>query len=347
MISQQEAAVTQLDAQRPNIISMLQRGRELAKDPHAPVFVSEQVANLETGWNKAYNMTLEKLNKLKATQKVWQNYKDQKKEIVELLERAERELKQVKGKHSRAKDIANELRDKQELSKALRIATEELLKKLRELCQTLCTMTAPERKPLLQKEVTEVERRLQVTLETVQDRVVFLEQLNGRWTRFNSDLGELRDWTRHNAPAMVHALQSAELGPQERLASTQLLQRQIDQKAELLDVLDGQAQELVQEDEANLEAQQLRGEINSLKESLRSLKFSAEAAEHAMESSVACYEKHAAVAGIIKPWLEKAQLRTAAGIPKPINLQDAEDQLQQAKMFQKECAQYHSHLQGN
>lgn len=65
MIIQQEAAITQLDAQRPNIISMLQRGKELSKDPQAPQFVNEQVAQLETGWNKAYNTTLEKLNKLK------------------------------------------------------------------------------------------------------------------------------------------------------------------------------------------------------------------------------------------------------------------------------------------
>lgn len=66
MITQQEAAVSNLDNQRSNIISMLQRGRELAKDPHAPTFVSEQVADLETKWNKAYNTTLEKLNKLKS-----------------------------------------------------------------------------------------------------------------------------------------------------------------------------------------------------------------------------------------------------------------------------------------
>lgn len=65
MISQQEAAVSNLDNQRVNIISMLQRGRELAKIPQAPEFIKEQVANLETKWNVAYNSTLEKLNKLK------------------------------------------------------------------------------------------------------------------------------------------------------------------------------------------------------------------------------------------------------------------------------------------
>lgn len=89
-----------------------------------------------------------------ATQKVWKNYKDQKKEILELLERAERELMNVKGKPSRPKDILEELKEKQELSRSLRLATEELLKKLRELCALLTSMTAPERKPILQKEVS-------------------------------------------------------------------------------------------------------------------------------------------------------------------------------------------------
>lgn len=66
LLVQQQAAVAQLDAQRPNIVSMLQRGRDLARDPHAPPFVQEHVAVLEEGWNSAYNTTLEKLNKLKS-----------------------------------------------------------------------------------------------------------------------------------------------------------------------------------------------------------------------------------------------------------------------------------------
>lgn len=87
------------------------------------------------------------------TQKVWHNYKGQKKEISELLERAEQELKQMQGKPA-SRDVVRELKEKQELSKALRQATEELLKRLRELCLSLTAVTAPERKPLLQKEVS-------------------------------------------------------------------------------------------------------------------------------------------------------------------------------------------------
>ena len=87
------------------------------------------------------------------TQKIWQNYQSQKSEIVELLERAERELRKVSGQPCKAKDVASELKDKQELSKALRLATEELLRRLRDLCAALQAATAPERRPILEKEV--------------------------------------------------------------------------------------------------------------------------------------------------------------------------------------------------
>lgn len=65
LLKQQETAVAQLDAQRGNIVSMLQRGKELSKDAAAPEFVKQQVKSLENEWNQAYSQTLEKLNTLR------------------------------------------------------------------------------------------------------------------------------------------------------------------------------------------------------------------------------------------------------------------------------------------
>lgn len=64
----------------------------------------------------------------------------------------------MRGKPGTSRDTVNELRERQELNKALRIATEELLKRLKELCESLSAVTAPERKPLLQKEVSSILR---------------------------------------------------------------------------------------------------------------------------------------------------------------------------------------------
>lgn len=94
-------------------------------------------------------------------------------------------------------------------------------------------------------QVTEVERRLETTLETVQERVVFLELLHGQWSQFNADLSALKEWTRQTAPAMVRALQSDQVGPQERLARAQALQVALCEKAQVLKALDDQAHDLV------------------------------------------------------------------------------------------------------
>jgi len=71
-----------------------------------------------------------------------------------LLEQAEAELKKVAPVAYDSQKVAADLQAKQDMSIALRKATEEMLRKLRDLCSTLTTMTAPERKPLLQKEVS-------------------------------------------------------------------------------------------------------------------------------------------------------------------------------------------------
>lgn len=120
-----------------------------------------------------------------------------------------------------------------------------MLKRLRDLCANLQTATAPERRPLLQKEVIEVERRLETALESVQLRVVFLETLHGQWCQFNNDFDVLKEWTRKTAPDMIYALQSEEISLQDKLSRAQVLHLALSEKAKLLDSLESQAQQLI------------------------------------------------------------------------------------------------------
>lgn len=65
LMKQQEAIVVQLNKQRSNIVSMLQRGRLLAKTSDGPTFVEKDVMELEAEWEKAFTGTMEKLEQLK------------------------------------------------------------------------------------------------------------------------------------------------------------------------------------------------------------------------------------------------------------------------------------------
>ena len=64
-IVEQEAAVRELDAQRANIVSLLQRGRDLQHHASAPAFLAERVHHLEALWSRTNDMVNDKLKKLK------------------------------------------------------------------------------------------------------------------------------------------------------------------------------------------------------------------------------------------------------------------------------------------
>lgn len=91
-----------------------------------------------------------------------------------------------------------------------------------------------------------MEKRLNATLKTVENRVVFLEKLNADWTEFNTELEELRHWTHHNAPLMVQALKIEETEPKERLNKAKVLQRSLVEKMETTKNLEKQCQELTE-----------------------------------------------------------------------------------------------------
>lgn len=70
-----------------------------------------------------------------------------------MLEKAENELKNV-GSGLAPQHIADELRSKQELNRALKEATEQMLRRLRDLASNLSGVAAPDRKPIIIKEVS-------------------------------------------------------------------------------------------------------------------------------------------------------------------------------------------------
>lgn len=85
---------------------------------------------------------------------------------------------------------------------------------------------------------------MQTTLQSVENRVVFLEKLNNDWNKLHADLNDLRQWTIYSAPILVEALQTEETEPRERLNSAKVLQRNLVGKIELTKQLEEKCKEL-------------------------------------------------------------------------------------------------------
>lgn len=339
MIQEQQFSINQLDHQRTHIMSMLQRGKDLSKDVHAPAFVGAEVKNLETGWNEAYTETVDKLKTLRTTQQVWNDFADQKGEILSLLGDAETALRSITPLQTDPKNVSSDLKTKRELNINLQQASRHMIEKLHDLCESLTPMAAPEKKPILEKEVAEVEKRFFNTMEHVKDRVSYLEDYSAKWNSYKTRLSELQNWATNQAPQMIEALKSQDLSPEEKVAKVGLLQAVVSEKMKQLDVLSIDATELAPKEGNIAEAKRLKGDVFKLQEVLSAINRNVENQASAIKEDVANWHKYQAGIQEIKPWIEQSEVKVNTSISKPVTLQDAMQMQQQAKIFENQCEQ--------
>ena len=151
LIVTQESMIQKLEDNRSTILSLLQKGKDLCREPKAPEFLREDVRSLEATWNDCYGAATNSLRKLKDTQNVWQNYKAQKAVMSKLLEDAEAELVKLVPKHSHKK-VQNDLKVNKDMRDNIKRATDDLMGKMMELSETLATVASKEQQEEFAKE---------------------------------------------------------------------------------------------------------------------------------------------------------------------------------------------------
>ncbi|XP_020291842.1 nesprin-1 isoform X3 [Pseudomyrmex gracilis] len=339
-LTNQESRLNQLEQQRANIVSMLQRGKDLLKDQHAPPFVSSEVQQLESNWNDTYGQSMETLKSLKDSQKLWSTYQDQKNEISKLIEQAERELRQMEStSYYDAAQVSSDLQKKQEFNENLRKASDEMMRKLRETHTNLLqTLKPSSKKEILEKEVTETEKKVEHTLKMVREKVVYLQEHSARWNKFQSKLMELRTWTQQAAPQSIADIEDSAASPEEKVRKVENLQREIKEKSSTLNVLEDESRKLVKEDTAP--AERLRHDIEHLRKSIESLNKNAITQREVVTQNLAMWKEYEEGIRKIKPWIEKAESKAAAMGSKPTTLSQAAQMLESARTFQVQCQEH-------
>uniref|UniRef100_A0A1B0C1F9 KASH domain-containing protein n=1 Tax=Glossina palpalis gambiensis TaxID=67801 RepID=A0A1B0C1F9_9MUSC len=346
LIEEQQYAINQLDHQRPHIMSMLQRGRDLSKDVHAPSFVQVEVKNLETGWNQAYTETSEKLHALKGTQAIWNEFADQKSEIVSMLHVAETELRALTPLQTDPKNVSQDLKAKRELNAQLQQASHQLLPKLHTLKAELSPLAATEKRPILEKEVTEVEKMFFNTMEHVKDRVSYLEDYSGKWNNYKARLAELQEWANKIAPKSIEALHSEDLTPEERMVKVNVFKGVLADRMKQLDVLAADASELAPKEGNVAEAKRLKGEISKLQEVLSAISRNVDHQAQAAQEDLLSWQQFQTGLQQLKPIVEECEIKVNTIVPKPLSLEEAVALQQNAEHFETLCLEQIDRLQG-
>lgn len=346
LIEEQQYAINQLDHQRPHIMSMLQRGRDLSKDVHAPSFVKVEVKNLETGWNQAYTQTSDKLQALKGTQAVWNEFADQKADICSMLQVAETELRALTPLQTDPKNVSQDLKAKRELNTQLQQASHQLLPKLHALKAELAPLAAADKRPILEKEVTEVEKMFFNTMEHVKDRVGYLEDYSAKWNNYKARLAELQEWANKVAPKTIETLHSEDLTPEERVMKVNAFKGTLAERMKQLDMLAADASELAPKEGNIAEAKRLKGEITKLQEVLSAINRNVDHQAQTVQEDLVNWQQFQSGIQHLKPIVEECEIKVNTIVPKPMSLEEAVALQQNAKQFESHCLEQLDRLQG-
>lgn len=244
-------------------------------------------------------------------------------------------MKQLVPKHD-PKKLAHDLRVKQEMSIALREATEDMLKRLRTLADSLANVSSPAQSGVLEKEISEIERRMREILDLMEQKVQNLGQLNEKWNNLAGQIEDMKNWMKSAQKQLHQLLNAQDMPPEERLQKARKLQEEIADRMKLLEQLEKEAQELLSsQDEPGAEESPIAEDSNVILHQVDGLKaelvnlhekvaIQSEQSAQVLQSWQQCK----AELDEVQPWLEKIELSVNMGWNRPTTLQEAESDSQ-------------------
>ena len=292
------------------------------------------MTSLEATWNDCFITANASLKKLKETEKVWENYKVQKSVIVKLLDDAEIEIQKIVPKHNQMA-IQSGLKINKEIRDDIKRATDDLMTKMVELSETLATVASKDQQDEFAKEIQNLETRLKELLTACDEKIKNLEHLNIKWTNFNKNLAEMKSFV-DSAKKNLNQITSLEMSPEDRLKMTKELQYQVKARIATLDELEKDAQFLFNDSANSPEVAAIKVEVESVKQDVSFLHQDVDKQSSKVSEDLQFWQKYRESIAQIKPWLEKAEVKMAIGLTKPSSLQDAKQEFDNLKLFNKE-----------
>ncbi|XP_022255070.1 nesprin-1-like [Limulus polyphemus] len=335
MLAQQKALVGELEKQQPAILASVSKGKELKNVPSVPSFVEREVFNLETSWKEVYEKALDKLNTLKKAQKMWTDYNEQKSEIFRLLHQAQEDLRRMTTP-AYPRTIEEELKVKQKMSIQLREATEAMLERLRSLGKDLVQHVTTQRQPLFEKEVVEIEKQIRVILQTMTEKVVYLEQTTQKWITFTAKLEEISNWI-EQAQNMLDRISLEDLPLADSTRHAQQILSEITQQTEVLRNLERESQELANEQPDSENVKELNAQLADLRQKLQKLEETTKVTLENLSRNLEAVEEYKRFISKENEEIKLAETRISEGFVRPVSLEDARVKKQSTEQFQEQC----------
>ncbi|GIY32234.1 nesprin-1 [Caerostris darwini] len=335
LVQQQEAIVQQLETHLGNVKSSVQKGKELGKLQRSPKFVEKDVTELEKTWEEVYQKATTKLITLKNASHLWNDYDKQKDEIFRLLKQADDELKKLRE--------SAKLQQPPKQYKELHQTTETHLEKLKSVGSNLAPKLSERQRPLLQKEVVEIENKVLMVLSTLKENVEYLERSTEKWTKFNFKLEGFVSNV-DNVIDRLKEILSESSPPEVRLKKLDELHSEIREQKQVLVNLETESQELATDQPDSANVKQIIGQLTNLKGRLHTLEETVITQRNIIAKNLDEIKNVKDILKSERDELKAAELKVEAGLPALASLKDARDKKQDSEKFCDHCHQKINYL---
>ena len=233
LIERQEKSLTQLDSKRDVVKDLIEKGSIILQNPDKPKFLESHVSRISEGWEDTKAKAQDRLKLLQDTKAAWEGYATNNETIASQFEVAEEEIKKVR-KHFNLEAAKEDLAKRQDLYNKSKTTIGDLFSDINGNFKCMCITIPEDKKKILQKEITAVDAKLEVTgrfeqvVKVVEDFVIRLDS-------FNVSLNTLDGWMKGATGEMEAIRASAgSMLPEDRVAQTMDLQEDIAAKLEIL-----------------------------------------------------------------------------------------------------------------
>jgi len=335
----QEKVLDQLDKKRKAVMDQKEKGDKILKDPKAPKFLHSHMDKLNALWADANKCAESRLKQLKDNLVSWERYERERDALCDKLNAADTELAQSVRVYCLEKGPAD-VNERRKTAATMRKDIEGSFNPMKGAHDTLCQLLDEGKKAELDEEVEGLKMRM-VTLENMDEKIKKLDEFNGLFKEFETVLKEFEGWLGSGRQRMDDLINPPkELDAQERVMQTMELQTdtqlQVEKFGEKMTYWD-QTLAPTEALENTDDTQTFLGRLGVVRETQGKLfdEIKTECSKYGDDV------KYLAdfTAGVKKfdPWIQMSEAKNKAGMKKPVDLEQATTEYNNAKAWLEEA----------
>jgi len=347
IMTRHEKNLDQLDKKKKVYLEHKGKAEKLAQDPKAPKFMQGQLDRLNQLWKDSNNVGDNRLEDLKKNLESWESYEKQRNTLDGHIDGAQKEFEdtcRVYNLETGPKDYVTRVATAAKWRKTV----EDTFKKMSDANDELAKLLEDDKKNELAEEVSDYKMRLQI-LEDMDEKLKKIDLFNGQIKEFNVFMKELEDWLPQGRKRMDDLLSPDNpIKAEDRVVQTMELQSDASLEVEKME----KANETwtndlcpIESGENTDDAQVFSDRMSKVQETQTNLLEEVKRESVKFGDDVKYLAEFTSGMKKFDPWIEKAEKKKEKGMPKPNNLEEANDALEDAKIWKTESEEMNTVLE--